>query len=85
MKHFIILTSRVINKLHIIEIIKQPNMYEIHMNKYHLDGYGVLGCGVVEAVNWIITICKNKNIKDYNIITNLLKQPKQTKLNKKIN
>ena len=32
MKHFINLTSRVINKLHIIEIIKKPNKYEIHMN-----------------------------------------------------
>jgi len=80
MKHFINLSSRVINKLHIIEIIKQPNMYEIHLNKYHIDGFGVLGCGVVEAVHRIITICENKNKKDYDIITNLLKQPKQTKI-----
>ena len=34
MKQFINLTSLILNKSHIIEIIKQPNKYFIHMSNY---------------------------------------------------
>ena len=73
MKHFINLSSRVINKLHIIEIIKQPNLYEIHMNNRRTDGFFIFASGALETENNIIKICKNKDKHDYDAITDLIK------------
>jgi hypothetical protein len=73
MKHFINLSSRVINKLHIIEIIKQPNLYEIHMNNKRTDGVLFFASGAFESENNIIEICKNKDKHDYDVITDLIK------------
>lgn len=73
MKHFINLTTRVINKLHIIEIIKHPNMYEIHMSNNSIDGFLLFSSGGMETKNNIIEICKTKNKQDYKTITELLK------------
>ena len=73
MKQFIHLTSRVINKLHIIEIIKQPNKYEIHMSNYNIDGFMFFGSGNVDSTPNIIKICNVKNKQDYETITELLK------------
>ena len=45
MKKFINLTSRVINKSHIVEIIKCPNKYDIHMSNFNLHGLMVISVG----------------------------------------
>jgi hypothetical protein len=83
MKQFINLTSRILNKSHIIEIIKQPNKYFIHMSNYRLYGELVMANGSVSTQQNIIEICEQKNIieiceqnhnRDYNIITDLLKE-----------
>ena len=74
MKHFINLTSRVINKLHIIEIIKQPNMYEIYMTNRSIGGSLFFASGWLETTDNIIEICEKKNKQDYGIITDLIKQ-----------
>lgn len=73
MKHFINLTTRVINKLHIIEIIKHPNKYEIHMSNNSIDGFLLFSSGSVDTKNNIIEICNTKNKQDYETITKLLK------------
>lgn len=73
MKHFINLTTRVINKLHIIEIIKHPNKYEIHMSNNSIDGFLLFSSGSVDTKNNIIEICNTKNKQDYETITELLK------------
>ncbi len=73
MKHFINLTTRVINKLHIIEIIKHPNKYEIHMSNNRIDGFLLFSSGSVDTKNNIIEICNTKNKQDYETITELLK------------
>ena len=73
MKNFINLTSRVINKLHIIEIIKKPNKYEIHMSKNMVDGFWLFPTGVLKTNNSIIEICNKKDKQDYDTITNLIK------------
>lgn len=72
MKHFINLTSRVINKLHIIEIIKQPNTYEIIMSNNNIDGFLLLASGALETNHNIIKICKTKDKQDYDTITDLI-------------
>lgn len=73
MKYFINLTSKVINKLHIIEIVKRPHKYEIHMSNN--TGYGILmfGSGSINTRYNIIEIYKNRDKQDYETITNLIK------------
>ena len=74
MKHFVNLTSRVINKLHIIEIIKQPNLYKIHMSNNSINGFFLFSRGLLEVNDNIIEICKKKDTQDYETITELIKQ-----------
>jgi len=45
MKQFIKLTSRIINRSHIIEIIKQPNKYFIYMSNNYISGQFIIGNG----------------------------------------
>ena len=45
MKHFINLTSRVINKSHIIEIMKEPNKYYLHMSNTSINGFVLVSTG----------------------------------------
>jgi hypothetical protein len=72
MKHFINLTSRVINTFHIIEIIKHPNMYLIHMSNNSISGFMLLSSGNLNSDPNIITICSTKNKQDYKLITDFL-------------
>ena len=73
MKHFINLTSRVINKLHIVEIIKHPNRYEIYMSNNNIDCLVIFGSGGAQTIHNIIDICEIKNKQDYDTITDLIK------------
>ena len=73
MKHFINLTSRVINKLHIVEIVKQPNKYEIHMSNNSIHGSFFFASGGLETDHNIIEICEKKDKQDYETITALIK------------
>jgi len=72
MKNFINLTSRVINKLHIIEIIKTPNNYTIRMSNSDLNGFLVCGTGSIGSNSNFIEINEKDNKQDYDTITNLL-------------
>ena len=81
MKNFINLTSKVINKLHIIEIIKKPNMYHICMSNSSIQGNihgyilgvtGNIGGDLVKRHN-VIEICQKNNKEDYDTITDLIK------------
>ena len=72
MKHFINLTSRIINKHHIIEIVKSPNKYYIYMNNNNLSGFTLFSIGSLSTNNNIIEICEKNNKKDYDIITDLI-------------
>lgn len=76
MSLFIHLSSRVINKLHIVEIIKNPSKYLIHMSN-SCDGYLIVGGGAVHSRSNIIEICKTKNRQDYDNITNWIKNKKK--------
>jgi hypothetical protein len=74
MKQFINLTSRILNKLHIIEIKKTPNKYFIHMSNNDTNGIILYGSGGVLTKHNIIEICEQNHNLDYNIITDLLKE-----------
>lgn len=68
MSHFIKLQAILINKLHIIQIIKQPkNIYHIHMTNKIIDGF-VLGDLFTEPN--IIKIDETHNKIDYDIVSN---------------
>jgi hypothetical protein len=74
MKDFINLTSSVINKLHIIEIVKHPNKYYIHMSNKSINGFLFFYSGTLETNSNIIEICNQKDKQDYETITDLIKQ-----------
>jgi len=76
MKNFINLTSRIINKLHIIEIRKKPDKYYIHMSINSFDGVILFTCGSVSNNNNIIEICKLNNKNDYDIISDFINKNK---------
>ena len=73
MNHFLKLTTRVINKAHIVEIIKQPNKYEIHMSNSRINGFLFLFHGSLWTNHNIIQICNEKDKQDYETITKLIK------------
>lgn len=72
MRNFINLTTRVINKLHIIEIIKKPSKYEIHMSNTGMDGFFIFSFGNLQSKPNIIEICCKKDKEDYETIRDLL-------------
>jgi hypothetical protein len=80
MKNFINLTSRVINKLHIIEIIKKPNKYDIHMSNNSYDGFILFSTGGLDTKHNIIEICNKKDKQDYETISDLIKQTFPTRV-----
>jgi hypothetical protein len=73
MKIFINLTSRVINKLHIVEIVKRPNKYEIHMSNSSIDGFLIFAGGGLNTKHNIIEICNKKDKQDYETLTDFMK------------
>jgi len=74
MKHFINLSSLIINKLHISKIIKKPNKYEIYMNSNIIEGFWLVASGSLNSYHHIIEICEIENKQDYEKITELIKQ-----------
>jgi hypothetical protein len=73
MKIFINLTSRVINKLHIVEIVKRPNKYEIHMSNSSINGFFIFAGGDLNTKHNIIEICNKKDKQDYETLTDFMK------------
>ena len=59
MPHFINLSTRVINKLHIVEIVKHPSKYYIYTLNTCVDGFMVLGTGYADTNRNVIEICKD--------------------------
>jgi hypothetical protein len=74
MRHFINLTSFVINKSHIVQIIKKPNKYYIYMTNNNLSGSILFSSGSISTNENIIEICEKNNRQDYNIIKRLIEQ-----------
>lgn len=72
MKSFIKLTSHVINKLHIVEIIKNQNKYSIYMSNNNISGFLIFGGGYVSSDYNKIEICEKHNKQDYDTITNFI-------------
>ena len=73
MKHFIHLSTRIINKLHIIEIIKKPTKYFIYMSNSNIGGFSLFSLGILGTNKNIIEICEINNKHDYDTITDSLK------------
>ncbi len=72
MKNFINLSSRVINKLHIVEIVKNKNQYNINMSGLNINGFMCTIFGNISSYEKTITICEKNNKQDYDIITNFI-------------
>jgi len=76
MKHFLNLTSIVINKLHITEIVKKPGKYYIYMSNSSVNGGFLFSYGEIFTTHNIIEICKFTNREDYKNVTELIKNIK---------
>jgi hypothetical protein len=76
MKHFINLSTCVINKLHIVEILKRPIKYHIYMSNSSIDGTMIFSMGSISSKTNVIEICEKNNKQDYDTITNLIKEIK---------
>jgi hypothetical protein len=74
MKQFIKLTSRIINRSHIIEIIKQPNKYLIYTSNNYISGHFIIGNGDIHTKQYIIEICEKRNKLDYIAITDVMNE-----------
>jgi hypothetical protein len=73
MSKFINLSSCLLNKLHIVEIIKQPSKYRIYLTNSHFSGSMIFTSGYISSDSNIIEVCENKQPQDYRIITNWIK------------
>lgn len=72
MKHFINLTGCVINKLHIIDIIKTSNKYCIHLANNSFSGQFLFSCGEITSYKTTLEVCKTKDKADYDTITEFI-------------
>jgi hypothetical protein len=75
MKHFFLnLTSCVLNKLHVVEIVKRPpNKYRIYMSNSKLSGFTIFGAGGLNTECNVIEICEKENKEDYIKITDWIR------------
>lgn len=69
MKQFINLSSIVINKLHITEIVKTPGKYSIYMTNSSVNGIFSFVLGKLYTTYNIIEICQIHHREDYKTIT----------------
>jgi hypothetical protein len=76
MTNFIRLSSRLINKLHIVEIIHNPSKYYILMSNFKINGFMLVSSGKIDTENCLIEICEKDNKKDYDTISELFKEIK---------
>ena len=72
MKHFINLTGCVINKLHIIHIVKKPNKYCIHLASNSFSGQFLFVYGEITSYKTTLEVCKTKDKADYDTITEFI-------------
>jgi hypothetical protein len=77
MKHFINLTGCVINKLHIIDIIKTPNKYCIHLANNSFSGQFLFVYGEITSYKTTLELCKTKDKADYDTITEFINNETQ--------
>jgi hypothetical protein len=77
MKHFINLSSIVINKFHITEVVKKPGKYYIYMNNSAIEGVSVASLGKITTIHNIIEICMHNSPQDYHKITNWIQSIKE--------
>jgi hypothetical protein len=66
---FIKLTSVIINKAHIVEIVKKPTQYHIYMSNNVTDGCWILAFGIIKTHYNVIEICSVKQPIDFKKIT----------------
>lgn len=75
-KPFIKLTTQIINVSHIIKIVNYPtnNKYNIFMTSNNISGFFLLSIGTLSSNDTVIEISKEKDIKDYQIIDDWIKE-----------
>lgn len=71
---FIKLTSMLINKAHIVEIVKKPTQYHIYMSNNTTDGCSIFGFGIMKTNYNVIEICSLKNPVDFKKISDWIEE-----------
>ena len=72
MKRFLNLTSISINKSYIIEIIKKPSKYYIHINAKTIDGFMLFSSGSVSSNKYMIEVCEERDKEDFKVVKDLV-------------
>jgi hypothetical protein len=72
MSQFINLSRIVINKLHIVDVIKSQSKYTIRMSINNIDGCLMFSCGGVGSTPHTIEICEKTDKLDYDNITKFI-------------
>jgi len=76
MNHFIKLSGRLINKLHIAEILHSQNKFYIYMSIKQISGFWTCVFGNISSHFYTIEICEKKNKEDYNEICKFFNETK---------
>ena len=72
MTPFLRLTTRVINPIHIVQIVTTPTSYQIHMTSQKTVGIFLFSSGSFSSHPRTIEICKTKQTSDYDAVTRFL-------------
>lgn len=68
MSRFIYLSKRIINTYHIEQILINENKYKIYFGNHYFNGYIFCGSGTFNSIDNFITVCKEKDPVDYEIV-----------------
>ncbi len=73
MSHFIKLSNVIINTKFMSAILIEPKLYTIYIVNNNISGFMLASFGIISSNDTKIQICKEKNLDDYNIISNWIK------------
>jgi hypothetical protein len=69
MRHFLRLSNLVINTSKIVKIKTFPNQYHIYLNETNFSGHFYIFFGNIASHDNCISIYKDNNIEDFNIVS----------------
>jgi hypothetical protein len=79
MSRFLKLSFGIINKSHIIKIIKEPlcinhSKYVIHLTDTEMFGTMIVGSGIVSSSKNYFEICQETQKRDYQVISDFIER-----------
>ena len=76
MNRFLNLSTRVLNKYYIVEIVKEPRKYIISTSYKEIHGFMLFSIGNLSSKQQSIEICETNHKEDYDKITEFIQNIK---------